>query len=135
MKIAIRYHSRGGNTKKIADAISGVVGVEAKTVSESLKEDVDILFLGTAPYAFDVDDEVKAFIKDINVSVGEAVIFSTSAAAKSIRKYVEKPFAEKEIPVAKEEFSCRGSFAMLHKGRPNEDDLRAAADFASKIIS
>ena len=135
MKIAIRYHSRGGNTKKVADTISEVVGAEAKTVSESLKEDVDILFLGTAPYAFDVDDEVKAFIKDINVSVGEAVIFSTSAAVKSIRKYVEKPFAEKEIPVAKEEFSCRGSFAMLHKGRPNEDDLRAAADFASKIIS
>lgn len=135
MKIAIRYHSRGGNTKKIADAISGVVGVEAKTVSESLKEDVDILFLGTAPYAFDVDDEVKAFIKDINVSVGKAVIFSTSAAVKSIRKYVEKLFAEKKIPVAKEEFSCRGSFAMLHKERPNEDDLRAAADFASKIIS
>ncbi len=134
MKIAIRYYSRGGNTKKIAEAISEAVGVEAETVSKPLSEDVDILFLGTAPYAFDVDDEVKAFINGIDVSVGKAAVFSTSAVVKSIRKYVEKLFAEKGIPLAKEEFSCRGSFAMLHKGRPNEDDQRAAADFAREII-
>lgn len=135
MKLAVRYYSRGGNTKKIAEAIAESVGVEAKTVSEPLTEDVDILFLGSAPYAFDIDDEVKSFINGINVSVSKVVNFSTSAAVKSTRKYVEKLLADKKIPVAKEEFSCRGSFAMLHKGRPNEDDQKAAADFARKIIS
>ncbi len=134
MKIAVRYYSRGGNTKKIAEAISEAVGVEAKTVSEPLTEDVDILFLGSAPYAFNVDDEVKKFIGNINVSVGKVINFSTSAVISSTRKYVEKLFAEKNIPVAKEEFSCRGAFAMLHKGKPDENDLRAAADFAKKII-
>ncbi len=135
MNIAVRYYSRGGNTEKIAKAIAKAVGVEAKTVSEPLAEDVDILFLGSAPYAFDVDDEVKKFISGIHVSVGKVVNFSTSAAVKSTRKYVEKLFTEKKIPVAKEEFSCRGAFAMLHKGRPNEGDQKAAADFARKIIS
>ena len=135
MNIAIRYYSRGGNTKKIAEAIAKAVGAEAKTVLEPLTEDVDILFLGSAPYAFDVDDEVKKFINGIHVSVGKVVNFSTSAAVKSTRRYVEKLFAEKKIPVAKEEFSCRGAFAMLHKGRPNEDDQKAAADFAREIIS
>ena len=96
---------------------------------------MDILFLGSAPYAFDVDDEVKKFINGINVSVGKVVNFSTSAAVKSTRKYVEKLLAEKKIPVAKEEFSCRGAFAMLHRGRPNESDQKAAADFAREIIS
>ena len=135
MKIAIRYYSRGGNTKKIADAVSDAVGVEAKTVAEPLDEDVDILFLGSAPYAFDVDDEVKKFISGIGVSVGRVVNFSTSAVVRSTRKYVEKLFAEKEIPVDEEEFSCRGAFAMFHKGRPDENDRKAAADFAKKIIS
>ncbi len=135
MKIAVRYYSRGGNTKKVANAIAKAVGVKAKPISEPLAENVDILFLGTAPYAFDVDDEVKSFISGIGVSVGKAVIFSTSAAVKSIRKYVEKLFEEKKIPLAREEFSCRGSFLMLHRGKPNADDLRAAADFARKIIS
>ncbi len=134
MKLAVRYYSRGGNTKKIAQAIAKAVGVEAKTVSEPLSEDVDILFLGSAPYAFDVDDEVKKFIGGIQVSVGKVVNFSTSAVVKSTRKYVEKLLAEKNIPIAKEEFSCRGAFAMLHKGRPNETDLKAAADFAVNIV-
>ena len=135
MNIAVRYYSKGGNTKKVAEAIAKAVGVQAKTVSEPLEEDVDILFLGSAPYAFDVDEEVKKFIGGINVSVGKVVNFSTAAVIGSTRKYVEKLFAEKKIPVAKEEFSCRGAFAILHKGRPNENDLKSAADFARKIVS
>lgn len=135
MKLAVRYYSKGGNTQKIAEAIAKAVGTEAKTVTEPLDEDIDILFLGSAPYAFDVDDEVKNFIGNINVSVGKVINFSTAAVIRSTRKYVEKLFAEKNIPVAKEEFSCRGAFAMLHKGRPNEDDLKSAAEFAKKIVS
>lgn len=135
MKIAVRYYSRGGNTKKIAEAIAGAVGVEALSVSEPLREDVDVLFLGSAPYAFDVDDAVKKFISEIGVSVGKVVSFSTSAAVKSTRKYVEKLLAEKKIPLAAEEFSCRGAFAMLHKGRPDENDRKAAAEFAKKVVS
>ena len=135
MKLAVRYYSRGGNTKKIAEAIAKAVGVEAKTVSEPLTEDVDILFLGSAPYAFDVDDEVKKFIGGIHVSVGKVVNFSTSAAVKSTRRYVEKLLAERQIPVAKEEFSCRGAFAMLHKGRPNEADQSNMAPIARSCFS
>ena len=40
MKIAIRYYTKTGNTKKLAEAISEVVNVEAKTVAEPLTEDV-----------------------------------------------------------------------------------------------
>ncbi len=135
MKIAIRYFSKGGNTKKIADAISGAAGVPALTVAEPLTEDVDILFLGAAPYAFDVDDAVKNFIRGINVSVGKTVLFGTSAAVKSIRKYVEKIFAEKGLTLAPEEFFCRGQFMLAHKGKPDALDEKAAADFAKKVVS
>lgn len=135
MNIAVRYYSRGGNTKKIADAIAKVAGVEAKPVSEPLDGDVDILFLGSAPYAFDIDDEVKKFINNIDVSVGKMVNFSTSAVIKSTRKYVEKALAGKNIPLATEEFSCKGEFIKLHKGKPDENDEKAAADFAKNIIS
>lgn len=134
MNIAVRYYSRGGNTKKVAEAVAGAVGVKAKDVSEPLSENVDILFLACAPYGFDVDDKVKNFIGGISVSVGKAVILSTSAIISSTRKYVEKLFAAKNIPVAKEEFACRGEFMLLHKGKPNDSDLTAAADFAKKVI-
>ena len=135
MKVAIRYYTRGGNTKKLADAISKAVGVDAKTTSTPLTEDVDILFLGSSVYANGVDNEVKEFIKGINVKVGQVVNFSTAALLKSTYKHVSKLLEEKRIPFAKEEFHCRGSFAVLHRGRPNANDCNAAADFAKKIIS
>ncbi len=135
MKIAVRYFSKSGNTKKIAEAIASAVGVEAKDISSPLSEDVDILFLGSAPYAFDVDNAVKKFISDISVKVGKAVNFSTTAGIKSTRKYVEKFFAEKGIILAEEEFSCRGKFGIVHKNRPNDEDKKAAAEFAKKIVS
>ena len=135
MRVAIRYYTRGGNTKKLADAIAEAIGVEAKTTAEPLTEDVDILFLGSSVYAYGVDDEVKKFIKGIDVRVGKVVNFSTAAIIKSTYKQVAKLLAEKNISFAKEEFACRGSFAVMHKGKPDADDCKAAADFAKKIVS
>ena len=135
MKVAIRYYTRGGNTKKLADAIAEAIGVEAKTTAEPLTEDVDILFLGSSVYAYGVDDEVKKFIKEIDVKVGKVVNFSTAAIIKSTYKQVAKLLAEKNILFAKEEFACRGSFAVMHKGKPDADDCKAAADFAKKIVT
>ena len=135
MKIAVRYYTRGGNTKKLADAIAKAVGVEAQTTSVALTEDVDILFLGSSPYAFGVDEEVKTFVQGIGVKVGKVVNFSTAALIKSTHGYVAKLLEEKGIPFAPEEFSCRGSFALMHRGRPNEADCAAAGEFAKKIVS
>ncbi len=134
MKIAIRYYSKGGNTKRIAEAVSKAVGVEAKPVSEPLTEDIDILFLCAAPYKFNIDAAVLSFVGGIGVSVGKTVLFSTSASVKPIGKYLEKLFSEKRIALEKEEFYCPGKFLILHNGRPNEKDCEAAADFARKVI-
>ncbi len=133
MKIAVRYYSRTGNTKKLAEAIAKAVHAEAKTTDEPLSEDVDILFLGSSVYANGVDGAIKRFIQDLNVNVGKVVNFSTAALVKSTYKQVDKLLAEKHVPLAQEEFHCRGSFAMLHKGRPNEEDLKAAMNFAAAI--
>ena len=135
MKIAVRYFSRGGNTKKLADAIADAVGVDAETTSVPLTEDVDILFLGSSVYANGVDNAIKEFVNGISVKVGKVVNFSTAALVRSSYKQVSRLLEGKHIPFAKEEFYCRGSFAMMHKGRPNADDCKAAAEFARKIIS
>ena len=135
MKIAVRYYTRSGNTKKLAGAIAKAVGAEAKTVEEPLREDVDILFLGSSVYAYGVDDSIKKFISNIDVTVGKVVNFSTAALIKSTYKQVGKLLAEKGIAQAEEEFYCKGSFGPMHKGKPDEKDCKAAAAFAKKIIS
>ena len=39
------------------------------------------------------------------------------------------------IPMDKREFHCKGEFKGIHKGRPNEADLKAAADFAKTLVA
>ena len=90
MKYAIRFYTRSGNTKKLADAVAKVVSVEAKDVSVPLEEKVDILFLGCSYYSFDVDEAVKKFIVANKDNIGKIVCFGTSAMMKSMKKPVSK---------------------------------------------
>ena len=87
MKIAIRYYTKTGNTKKMAEALSETVGVEALTVDNPLTEDVDILFLGSAVYAAGVDAKVKEFIENIDVNIGKSL---TSAVQLWLNQHTNK---------------------------------------------
>ena len=33
------------------------------------------------------------------------------------------------------EFHCKGEFKGIHKGKPDESDLKAAAEFAKSLVS
>ena len=134
MKIAVRYYTRSGNTKKLAEAVVEAVSVEAKDVSVPLGEKADVLFLGCSYYAFDVDPTVKDFIVSNKDNISEIVCFGTSAMMKSMKKPVRKVADTVGVTVADEEFHCRGEFAKIHKGRPNEEDLANAAKFARGIL-
>ena len=48
MKIAVRYYTKTGNTKKLAEAIGNAVGAEALPISVPITEPVDVLFLGNS---------------------------------------------------------------------------------------
>ena len=133
MNIAVGYYTRSGNTKKLAEAVADAVGVKAETTENALTSDVDVLFLCSSVYAYGVDESVKKFITDIQVKVGKVVNVSTAALVKSTYKQVGKLLKEKGIPLAEEEFYCKGSFGPMHKGKPDEKDCKNAAAFAKKI--
>ncbi len=134
MKIAVRYYTRSGNTKKLAEAVAEAVAVEAKDVSVPLEDKADVLFLGCSYYAFDVDQAVKDFIVSNKDNIGKIVCFGTSAMMKSMKKPVSKVAKAVGVEIADEEFHCRGEFAKVHKGRPNESDLANAAEFAKRYL-
>ena len=90
MKVAVRYYTKTGNTKRLAESIGKAVGVEALPISTPITEPVDILFLGNSYYAFSIDPEVREFVK--------------------------------------------GLFKGIHKGKPDAADMKAAAEFARKIV-
>lgn len=134
MKIAVRYYTRSGNTKKLAEAVAEAVAVEAKDVSVPLEDKADVLFLGCSYYAFDVDQVVKDFIANNKDNIGKIVCFGTSAMMKSMKKPVRRVADTVGVAVADEEFHCRGEFAKFHKGRPNQADLANAAEFAKRYL-
>lgn len=136
MKFAVRYYTKTGNTKKLADAIAKVLGVEALPISTPIDEAVDILFLGNSYYAFSIDPEVIKFIDSLNKDmVSKIVNFGSAAMLNSTWKKVKKESDKVGISLDEREFHCKGEFKGLHKGRPNEEDLMAAKDFAKKFLN
>ena len=135
MNTAIRYYSKTGNTKKLADAISEVSGVEAQTVNVPLDDEVDILFLGSSVYAAGVDEKVKEFIQSLDSKkVKKVVNFSTAAILSSTYSQESKLLSERNIPVDSREFHCRGSFKIMHKNRPNSEDISELKSFVKEIL-
>lgn len=136
MKIAVRYYTKTGNTRRLAEAVAAAIGVEALPISVPVTERVDLLFLGNSYYAFSIDPEVRNFIRSLDRKlVGRIVNFGSAAMLNSTYKKVRAEAEKVGIEVDEHEFHCRGEFKSLHKGRPNEEDLRAAAEFARKMIS
>ena len=78
MNIAVRYYTKTGNTKRLAEAVANAVGVEALPISEPVAEPVDILFLGNSYYAFSIDPEVREFVASLDKEkVGKIVNFGS----------------------------------------------------------
>ena len=135
MKIAVRYYTKTGNTKRLAEAVAGAAGVEALPISVPVDEPVDILFLGNSYYAFSIDPEVRDFIRSLDKSkVGRIVNFGSAAMLNSTWKKVKAEADKVGIAMDEREFHCKGEFKGVHKGRPNQEDVQAAAEFAKKII-
>ncbi len=135
MKIAVRYYTKTGNTKRIAEAVAKAAGVEALPISVPVSEPVEILFLGNSYYAFTIDPEVRAFVRSLDKDkIGKIVNFGSAALMNSTWKKVKAEADKVGIPMDEREFHCKGEFKQIHKGRPNEEDLRAAEEFARGII-
>ena len=131
MKYAVRFYTKTGNTKRLADAVAKELGVEALPISEPITEPVDILFLGNSYYAFSIDPEVRSFVASLSKDkVGKIVNFGSAALLNSTYKKVKAEADKVGIPMDENEFHCKGEFKGLHKGKPDENDLRAAAEFA-----
>ncbi|MBP5239811.1 MAG: flavodoxin [Oscillospiraceae bacterium] len=134
MNIAVRYYTKTGNTKRLAEAVAKAVGAEALPISEPVTEPVDILFLGNSYYAFSIDPEVREFVASLDKEkVGKIVNFGSAAMLNSTFKKVKAEADKVGIPMDEREFHCKGEFKGIHKGRPNEEDLNAAAEFAKTI--
>ncbi|MBR0136206.1 MAG: hypothetical protein IJM18_08390 [Clostridia bacterium] len=70
MNVAVRYYSKLGNTKRIAEAIAKGAGVTAVSITEetALDKPVDLLFIGGAPYANVMAPELRAYAEGLDAA-------------------------------------------------------------------
>jgi len=139
MKARVIYQSTTGNTKKVADAIAAAAGCVAEPVADAvISEPVDMLFLGAAVHGGKIDPSVEKFIEGLDPAlVRQTTLFSTGyeeSKEKAIRQ-MRDLVSQRGIPVTDKCYFCRGKFLLWNRGRPNEDDLALAGDFAREIVS
>ena len=130
MSVAVRYFSRSGNTKAVADAIAQAAGVSAVSVDApdaAVKEETDVLFVGGALYAYGIDKNLKKYLVSLDAGkTKKAVVFSTSALSKHSVDLIKKGLSQKGIPVESDFFYA--------KSKPGKAQLDQAAQFAKKYI-
>ena len=104
---AVRYYSKSGNTKTIAQSIAEGAGVQAVSITDEpvLSEYTEVLFLGGAPYANIMAPELKAYAEKLDQSmVGKVVLFTTSNWSRRTVLALKKILREKGINVADQYF-------------------------------
>ena len=147
--IVYSYHHK--NTEKVAKVIAKVLDAEMKKpqqIDPQALEGYDLIGFGSGIYGekhyqglLDLADDLP---QDTN---RKAFIFSTSAimgkdkVAQDHKLLREKLLSKGYVIV--DEFACKGfntnsflrHFGGMNKGRPNEEDLKNAEDFAKKLLN
>ncbi|MGI6721608.1 MAG: flavodoxin family protein [Anaerovoracaceae bacterium] len=126
MNTAVRYYSRGGNTKAIAEAIAEGAGCSAESIPTALGGEVDVLYLGAAVYAGRISGRMKKFIASLDPGkVGKVVLFSTSMTSRRAFSQMEKGLRARGVPVEGETF--------YSKSKEVDENLEAAREFGSRF--
>ena len=136
MKVEIRFFtkSKKGNTFKLAKAVEEAINVKAKTIENDLDEEADVLFLVNAMYAFNIDNEIKEFLKRNASKIKCLVNVNSAASGASTLKSVKKVADKYNINVSDKEYHTVASWLSLNKDRPNEEDLNRLKEFAKAIV-
>ena len=136
MKTLVYYQSRTGNTKKVAEAIAEALGIQARSIEEEAPSEADLLFLGCGVYAASLDKQLKAFVERIKGKfIKRVVMFGTSAGGKKPFGMLKRCLKKNGILVAEQFLYIPGSWWVMNKGRPNQDDLEKAKAFAKEVAT
>lgn len=139
MKIAIRYQSRGGNTKAVAEIIAKTFDIQALTINEPIEEYTDILFLGGGVYEWKMDKSLLKFIENLSPEkVGQIVAFSTTGLMDSTLKQIREAATNKKIKVNNSELLIKMTFhghalLGLSGGKLNEKQQEKVHNFLKKL--
>ena len=130
MKIEVRYYSKGGNTRRLAEAVARALDVQAVAVDQPMDGRADVMFLCASVYGGMPEKQVLTFVKQNARDIGRIVVLSTSATGRSTHGRIKAAAEDMGVAVSDNYFHCPGAWTLFHKGRPNAEDCERAAAFA-----
>ena len=140
MKYAIRYQSRGGNTRAVAEKMAEILGITVETIDTPVNEKIGILFIGGGLYKWVLDEKLKEFLENINPEkIGKIIPFGTSGGQELVIKEITKFAQNKGIKVDENKlcvkFGLKGhSWLGLKGGKLNAKQIKKIEDFTNDII-
>jgi len=138
MKIKILYHSRSGNTRKVAEAMAKALNVDAGQVPPGYPiENLDLLFLGGGIYMGKIDSKLEYFISTLNPGRAKNVaVFGTSGGPDNGIKRIKELLSKQGVNVIDESFLCKGRyFFFFCRKYPSDEDLKNAQEFAGRVAA
>lgn len=138
MKIKVMYASRGGNTKKVAEAIGQAVGQTIETVPPAYPADnVKLMFLGSGVYAGKPDQKIVEYIRTLRPSqVKNVALFGTMGGQDAAIVHMRDLLKVQGINVLEETFTCPGKFFIFfNRKHPTAEELKAAKEFAQRVAA
>jgi flavodoxin I len=132
---AVFVDSRGGNTRKVADAIAEELGVRVGDITAPLPDDAKVLFLGSGTYGSAPGIDMMKFVTDNTFTGLKVAVFGTSGSARAAEKMIaamEDALTRKGAMVLGN-YHCRGQLFVFNRGRPNQEDLDNAKKFAREM--
>ena len=141
MKIAVRYQSRGSNTKVVAEAIAKAAGVTAESVEKPLAEPVDLLFVGGGVYMGGIDPSLKTFLENLDPKLVKSAAAFITAGGQDKTKAILSILKSKGIDVKDEtlpiKLYLRNHAWLGGKGKIKltEKQIQSINNFVNKLIS
>ena len=141
MKIILIYFSRGGNTRKIAEAMAVELGVTAVDVKKQKPDviDADLLVVGSGTYGGKPGKEMVTYLENLKPVAGKKAACFSSCASGDASKTLQamKDILSKKGYFSVDCFSCLGKWLMglSRRGHPSDEELAQAREFAKKLKS
>jgi len=135
-EVSVLVDSRGGNTRKIADAIAEELGVRAENVTTAVP-DAKVLFLGSGTYGGKPGEVMMKFIGSGNFTGRKVALFGTSASLAGGQKMIvamTDMLMQKGATILGS-YHCKGRFLLVNWSHPDKEDLENAQQFARHMFN
>jgi len=134
--IAVLVDSRGGNTKKIALAIAGELGLGLGDLRAPVPEDARLLFLGSGTYSNHMPgNAMMRFIRNGNFAGRRVALFGSAGYETDGQRMIATmaDALEKKGAAVSGVRGGRGRVFVIRLGRPHQEDFDGAKAFAREV--